>query len=205
MHDDLWDTDDASAWRAALARYDDVIAAQGIPRLVALDRWYQHELPAAIASRTPLHCTHGELVRVTEWKMTRGVWRARNLQLVKGNDPDLVARTSAEALAAAPHPTAPVKLLSALEGVGPATASAVCAAAEPSCYPFLDEIVAVRVPTLGPVAFTSGYYARYARELRAKAQALGADWTAARVERAIYAAQGGKKGWQSTDSPVLRP
>src|SRR5689334_1357932 len=121
----------AARLRAALERYDDVIAAQGVARLPELDRWYQDELPGAIAARSPSHVTHDELVKLTEWKMARGVWRAPNLVLVRGNDAKLVVKTSAEALAKAPHPTAPIKLLATLAGVGPATASAVAAAYAP--------------------------------------------------------------------------
>ena len=76
---------DERRWRATLARYPDVIAAQGVASLAAHDRWYCEELPAAIRSREQPHVTIDELVRVTEWKMARGIWRARNLALVKAN------------------------------------------------------------------------------------------------------------------------
>jgi hypothetical protein len=190
----LWASDAAADWDAALARYDEVIARQGVARLPELDRWYHAELPAAIAGRAPARCTHAELVRVTEWKMARGVWRARNLVLVRGNDAARVEEVSAAALAKAPHPTAPISTLAELDGVGPATASAVAAAAAPEVYPFFDELVAAAVGTLGPVAFTLAYYARYAAALRERAARLGGAWTPARVERALWADRGGKAG-----------
>jgi hypothetical protein len=191
---DLWVSDDPVRWRSALDRYPAVIAEQGVNRLPDHDRWYRAELPDAIARRSPAHITRVELVRVTEWKMTRGVWRGRNLGLVKGNAAALVIETSTEALGRAPHPTAPISVLGRLAGVGPATASAVAAAALPDAYPFLDDLVAARVPGLGPVAYTLGYYARYASALRDKAAALGDDWTPALVERAVWAHVGGKAG-----------
>jgi hypothetical protein len=132
---------------------------RGLPEL---DAWYHAELPALVRARPSAHVTLPELVRVTEWKMARGVWRAPNLVLVRGNDADAVARTSAEALAAIPHPTRPIAGLATLAGVGPATASAVAAAAAPERYPFFDELVAAQVPALGAVKWTLGYYARYA-------------------------------------------
>lgn len=180
--------------REALERYDEVIAAQGVPRLPELDRWYREELPGAIAARRPPRVTHDELVRLTEWKMARGVWRARNLVLVRGNDADLVTRTSAEALAKSPHPTGPISTLATLAGVGPATASAVAAAYAPDVYPFFDELVAAQLPGLGEVAWTLGYYARYAAALRERAAGLGGDWTPATLERALWALVGGKSG-----------
>lgn len=178
--------------RAALGRYEEVIAAQGVARLPALDAWYRDELPALIASRTPPHLTHAELVKLTEWKMARGVWRAPNLVLVRANPPELVERTSRDAFAQIPHPTKPISMLATLAGVGPATASAAAAAAAPAQYPFFDELVAAQLPGLGKVAWTMGYYARYAEALRAEAAALGGDWTPALLERARWALVGGK-------------
>ena len=179
--------------RAALARYPAAVAARGAPKLIELDRWYQSELPAAIAARRRPHLTSPELVRLTEWKMARGVWRAPNLVLVRSNPPATVVETSGDALALMPHPTKPVALLAkALKGVGPATASAVVAAARPDVYPFFDELVAGQIDGLGPVAWTLGYYARYAEALRAKAASLGGDWTPAALERALWAHATGK-------------
>jgi hypothetical protein len=197
---DLWSADAPDAWRDALARYDDVVARQEVARLPALDRWYRDELPPAIAARTPAHVTLDELVRLTEWKMARGVWRAPNLVLVRGNDADAVGATSADALARVPHPTAPIKALATLAGVGPATASAVAAAHAPALYPFFDELVAAQVPALGKVAWTLGYYARYAAALRERAARLGEGWTPVMVERALWAQVGGKSGGQKSGS-----
>jgi hypothetical protein len=187
----LWATSPPDDWRAALARYPDVVAAQGVERLPALDRWYHDELPRSIAGRAPAHVTLDELARLVEWKMARGEWRARNLVLVRGNAPELVVATSSDALGRVPHPTQPISVLATLAGVGPATASAVVAAHAPGRYPFFDEIVAAQVPALGAVRWTLGYYARYAAALRERAVALGDGWTPAMVERALWAAAGG--------------
>lgn len=190
----LWLSPDPSAWRRALDRYPDVVRAQGVERLPALDDWYRDELPARIASRSPAHVTHDELARLTEWKMARGEWRARNLVLVKGNAPEAVVATSRDALALVPHPTKPISTLATLDGVGPATASAVAAAYAPATYAFFDELVAGQVPELGPVKWTLGYYATYAAALHERAATLGDGWTPAMVERAVWASVGGKAG-----------
>jgi hypothetical protein len=191
---DLWANDAPDAWRAELARYDGVVEAQGVARLAELDRWVRGELPGLIAARGRPHVTHAELVRVTEWKMARGIWRPRNLALVKGNDAAEVERTSAAALARIPHPSDPIALLSKLAGVGPATASAVVSAAAPGIYPFFDELVAAQIPGVGQVTFTPREYARYADALRERATRLGDGWTPVEVERALWAHVGGKKG-----------
>src|SRR5438552_6706510 len=184
---DLWTSPSLNDWRGALERYEHVVALQGVARLAELDRWYREELPEALRARQPAHVTLPELVRMAEWKMARGVWRAPNLVLVRGNDPGLVVEISTDALAQVPHATAPVATLAEkLAGVGPATASGVAAAAAPSIYPFFDELVAAQIPQLGKIAWTLGYYARYAEALRVRAGTLGADWTPVTVERALW-------------------
>jgi hypothetical protein len=191
---ELWLSTSPNAWHAALERYEDVVGAQGVARLPELDRWIREELPASLADRDVPYATLTELVRLTEWKMARGVWRAPNLVLVRGNTPQAVESTSRTAFAAMPHPTAPISTLSTLAGVGPATASALASAAAPTTYPFFDELVAAQVPDLGKVAWTLGYYRRYAGALRARAASLPAGWTPVMVERALWAAVGGKAG-----------
>lgn len=191
---DLWASSSLNHWRIALARYADVVAAQGVAPLAELDRWSREELPDVIRAREPAHVTLSELVRLTEWKMARGVWRAPNLILVRGNAPDVVVTTSVAALASVPHASAPVATLTQLAGIGPATASAVLAAAAPDRYPFFDELVSAQVPHLGAVAWTLGYYARYADAIRARTLALGQDWTPVMVEQALWAHVGGKAG-----------
>lgn len=138
----LWNTTAQKNWRDALNGYDRVIVAQGVTKLADRERWYRDELPGLISARKPRHLTLPELIRVTEWKMSRGKWRAPNLVLVKGNAAAVVKQLSSSALAKAPHPTAPIKELAELAGVGPATASAVVSAVEPALFPFFDEIVA---------------------------------------------------------------
>jgi hypothetical protein len=191
--DGLWDDRDSSRWDDALARYPDVVMAQGVKQLAPLDTWCRTELPSLIRSRSSPHVTHDEMVRITEWKMHRGVWRAPNLVRVKSNDTALVVDVTTRGLALSPHPTKLIKEIATLDGVGPATASAVAAAYAPETYPFFDELVAAQVPGIGPVAWTLGYYARYAAALRLRAQALSG-FTPVMLERALWAHVGGKVG-----------
>jgi hypothetical protein len=188
----LWMSAAVKTWQQALERYDQVVDAQGVARLPELDRWYRGELPDLISARAAAHVTLPELVRMTEWKMARGVWRAPNLVLVRSNPAAEVVSTSTAALAGVPHAMAPIAALAKLKGVGPATASAVASAFAPQVYPFFDELVAAQVPGLGTVAWTLGYYARYADALRARAGALGGGWTPVMVEQALWAHAGGK-------------
>jgi hypothetical protein len=189
----LWDEEPCAGWHTALERYPAVVAARGKEGLAELDGWYRTTLPALLAARTPAELLHDELVRVTRWKMQRGVWRERNWHLVRGNDEGRVRALSAAAFAAVPDPRRPITLLSGLDGVGAATASAVMAAYAPAEYPFFDELVAAQDSDLGPVAFTIPYYLRYAAALRARAGRLSAacshgTWTAQDVGLALWAA-----------------
>lgn len=194
QHDGLWFSSDPTQWRRALELYPDVISQQGVTRLPELDAWYRDEFPAVFASRRLVHITLAELIRITEWKMYRGVWRAPNLVRVKNNPADEVIETTVRGLSRCPHPTQPIGEIAKLDGVGPATASAVVAALMPTVYPFFDELVAAQIPDLGPVKWTLGYYARYAEFLRARALSLGAEWTPVMIERALWASVGGKGG-----------
>jgi len=92
--------------------------------------------------------------------------------LVSGNDARAVIATTTAALRMIPHSTKPISEIATLEGVGPATASAVAAATASQVYPFFDELVAAQVPRLGKVAWTLGYYAKYAAALRERAEPL---------------------------------
>ena len=94
QHDGLWFSSDPTQWRRALELYPDVISQQGVTRLPELDAWYRDEFPAVFASRRLVHITLAELIRITEWKMYRGVWRAPNLVRVKNNPADEVIETT---------------------------------------------------------------------------------------------------------------
>lgn len=197
MKNKLWQTRACEAWHAALERYPDVVAAQQVNHLPELDEWLRDDLPAMIRARKPAHVTRDELERATVWKMKRGVWRERNRLLVIGNEALLVKQTSEDAFAAVPDVREPIDILSALAGVGPATASAVLAAYAPSIFPFFDELVAAQIPKLGKVAFTAAYYQRYAAALRERANKLNRackhrDWSAQDVSQSLWSASGGK-------------
>ena len=191
---DLWSDENLDLWQAALDTYDDVISRQGSKRLRSHDRWYRQELPSTINSRRPPFVTLDELAKTTEWKMARGAWRQRNLILVRSNAPELVEETSQEAFSSIPDAKKPISILSRLSGVGPATASAVVAAAAPERYPFFDDIVAGQIEGLGKMGFTSSFYSRYSEAIRDRAGRLGEGWTPAMVERALWANVGGKAG-----------
>ena len=187
----LWRDDTLSSWEQALSTYDRAIAALPNGKLPAHDVWYRHELPVLVHARAPMHVTHDEMVRITEWKMARGVWRAPNLVLVRNNPSGAVEAATARASALLDNTAKAVAAVSALGGVGPATASAVLAIMAPERFPFFDEIVtgqvAPHVEGMGTIAWTAPYYRKYVAALTARAAALANGWHATMVERALWA------------------
>ena len=195
----LWSSEACTAWSAALAGYEACVASQPSDLLHRRDPWYRLELPRLISERPDPFVTREELVWVVEWKMARGVWRARNLHLARSNAPHEVEAASRAAFAAVPDERVPLKLLGGLKGVGPATASAVLAAYRPDVYPFFDDVVSAQVPGLAAGEFTPKAYLAYSAALRARAAELGracpdTDWTTQAVGLALWAAAGGKLG-----------
>lgn len=187
----LWRSPDLAMWHDALRGYERAIAALPNAKLPAHDAWYRTELPVSVLARAPMHVTHDEMVRITEWKMARGVWRAPNLVLVRNNPPGAVEAATSDAAALLDMPAKAVAAVSALGGVGPATASAVLAVMAPERFPFFDEIVtgqvAPHVEGMGKIAWTAPYYRKYLAALIARAEALGTGWHATMVERALWA------------------
>lgn len=182
----LWSDTNVARWHAAFDAYPAAIARHPVERLPALDTWYRGDFTHDVQSRAPMTITHDEMVRVTEWKMARGVWRAPNLVRVKANSADAVDAAGRSAAAQLDNLSKAIGAFTALDGVGPATASAVLAVMAPSAFPFFDEDVAKQVPDLGVVAWTLGYYKRYAAALIARAASLGGAWNAMQVERALW-------------------
>ena len=61
--------------------------------------WFQKELPSSIESRTDgLYLTQPELVKLMEWKLERGKFRPRLVQLAASNSEDFVKSCTKEGL-----------------------------------------------------------------------------------------------------------
>ncbi|XP_023197083.1 uncharacterized protein LOC102220265 isoform X2 [Xiphophorus maculatus] len=213
----LFGCGEAEVWRRVYKKYWDVVEATAKakkPKLLQLDKWYQEELPALILSRPDKHITLSELKMLMEWKLTfceinqfqcgpksscrklsiknRGKFRPRLQQLAASNGEDAVQKRSRTALGLLPDVPAAVAELSGLKGVGPATASAVLAAAAPALTAFMSDEAAENVPGLQPVQYTAKHYALYLDKMAAQAAKLNRvdpqqDWTPHRLELCLWA------------------
>ncbi|KAA0192953.1 hypothetical protein HAZT_HAZT009930 [Hyalella azteca] len=108
-------------------------------------RWFQSELPAALKSRRDSpHLLHSELVKLMEWKLSRGKFRPRLVDLAASNTNELVKQVTTEGLKLAKEnePSRALAVLCKLRGVGPATASSILVAAAPDKYVFFADEVA---------------------------------------------------------------
>lgn len=77
-------SEDAQEWREALDAYEERLEALGNANLVEIDAFYRVELPKVVARRHPeVYITQDELVKIMDWKLSRGKWRCTTLILAQ--------------------------------------------------------------------------------------------------------------------------
>ncbi|XP_034564680.1 uncharacterized protein zgc:112496 [Notolabrus celidotus] len=189
-------TTNPATWRRVYEGYWDVVEAKAKAKkpgkLLSLEKWYQEELPKLISCRPDKHVSQSELVKLMEWKLTRGKFRPRLQQLVASNSEDTVEKCSRKAFSLLPDVQAAIAELSTLKGVGPATASAVLAAGAPDRTAFMSDEAMESVPGLKPIQYTAKHYALYLGRMVEWTEKLNKvdpqpDWTPHRVELCLWA------------------
>jgi hypothetical protein len=189
----IWSSSKVSDWLAAEATYPDALATRALHPGDA--QFIDEILPATLLARAPAaYLTQPELSRVMRWKLRFG--KMRPLQKLVDALPDAAVRAASAAAFAALPPQggggagALARSLAALakplKGVGPATASAVLAAWAPSRVAFMSDEALEGV--VGSRGYTAAECESLAAACRDKAAALGAGWTAQRVQRVLWAA-----------------
>ncbi|XP_043082142.1 uncharacterized protein zgc:112496 [Puntigrus tetrazona] len=198
VNERLYNCEDADVWRAVRGKYWTVVEAKSAVKgrtsgkLLALDRWFQEDLPAAISARSERFLTHAELVKIMEWKLTKGKFRPRLQQLIGSNGDEAVRSVTSEAFGLLPDVQAAITELCKLKGVGPATASAVLAAGAPGEVAFMADEAVESIAELRPVEYTAKHYALFLQKMLNKTSQLNKadgrpDWTPHRVEQCLWA------------------
>eukprot|EP00947_MAST-08B_sp_MAST-8B-sp1_P002571 g2571.t1 len=150
-----------------------------------LDSFWREELPATINGREEAYVTRDELIRIFEWKITRGKFRPLR-SAVESNASSSIEKHTRLGFAALPDVDAAIDHVAALRGVGPATASAVLACVAGDQAPFMaDE--ALEAALNEKRSYTAKAYRRFREALAERAETLGPSWTAERVGRALWA------------------
>ncbi|XP_039631064.1 uncharacterized protein zgc:112496 isoform X1 [Polypterus senegalus] len=194
----LYTCDDPVVWRTVHEKYWDVVLhlsktkGKQPGKLLSLDKWYQEELPSAIAERSVKFLCHDELVKLMEWKLTRGKFRPRLQQLVTTNCPELVIQCTTKAFDLLPDVQAAITVLCSLKALGPATASAVLAAGSPDQVAFMADEAMECIPGLTPIQYTGKHYALYLQKVTELTHRLNKadskkEWTPHMVELCLWA------------------
>ncbi|XP_028406694.1 uncharacterized protein LOC114529143 [Dendronephthya gigantea] len=195
----LYLNEDVEAWQNALAAYGDVLQlkannngkAKRDRDLVALDKWYQDELPQNLKSRDKMYLNLDELCQLMKWKLTRGKFRPRLSDLVKANDGETVEKISLKAFECLPDVSSAVRELSKLKAVGPATASAILSAGAPNLVPFMADEAMMAIPNLGEINYNLPFYMKFVERIdevlqRLKKKDPNGNWTAHKIELALW-------------------
>mmetsp|Transcript_7624 Transcript_7624/g.21811 ORF Transcript_7624/g.21811 Transcript_7624/m.21811 type:complete len:226 (+) Transcript_7624:3-680(+) len=153
----------------------------------ALDSWYRDELIPSVKDRDPPHMTGDELVRLVEWKVTRGKFRPNLSKLAASNGAFLVQRTTerafvqlraieegGEAAQTTRLSVDAMQTLTSLKGVGPATASAIAAVVRPDIVPFTSDEAVQGVPGLA-VKYDIKTFQKFMSRILEKVAALRAE------------------------------
>ncbi|XP_078612177.1 uncharacterized protein LOC144882327 isoform X2 [Branchiostoma floridae x Branchiostoma japonicum] len=187
---------DSKAWSKCHSLYSKVLKlkvdkSQKKADLIKLDKWFQEELPQALSERTDKHITHEELAKLMRWKLMRGKFRPRLQQLVESNKPEVVEETSRKAFNKLPNISSAINELSKLKAVGPATATAILAAAAPELVPFMADESMLSIPGLGPIQYTLPYFLKYLDHIkkcckRLNKQDAEGQWTPHKVELTLW-------------------
>lgn len=153
----MWDSS-SKTWALWLQRYDAAILGRSSTsknNLPELDNFMWKELPGVISSRKPRHVTAAEYAKVVRWKLKRGKWRPRLQAFAdSASDADVVKATTAGFRALADGKLREAQLeISALKGCGPATASALLAAADNN-VPFMADELLGAVQSTGTKKYT---------------------------------------------------
>ncbi|GIX67485.1 hypothetical protein CEXT_168791 [Caerostris extrusa] len=186
-------------WNYVLSQYKEVLKEKAAKRtkkggpeeLIRLDTWYQEQLPKIIQSRKPPYIVHEELIQIVRWKLM-SKFRPRLTDLVRINTETAVLQISKKAFRKKPKELAQaITALTNLKGVGPATASAILAAAFPDDVPYMADESMLSTPGIEATDYTLAEYINFSEHMKACAERLRSldpkgNWTPHKVELTLW-------------------
>ena len=193
----LWklDKNKTNKWFEALATYDHCIdlltksqskAQSNLSKqkFIEDDTWKENELPNLIL--TQKHLTLKQLERLMIWKLRRGMFRPTLMGLIKRNDNKTVIEVTTSAIEAAGKDIdRGLDILCKLQGVGPATASAILSVYLPMEVPFMSDEAMDAVVGL-PRLYTKAKFLQYQKAVIEKSKILGPKWSPLLIEKALW-------------------
>lgn len=191
----LLNSSDSSRWATALASYDKAIEVVSRERklgsrLKEVDQWLLHHYPVLVESRgADKYITLDELVRIMEWKLSRGKDRPMLMSYIKQNSNSCVLSISRASfiLVSKGNWLEGVKKMAELKGVGPATASAILTPVFPNTLVFMaDEVL--EASTGKKREYTLKAYERVREVIYQKSADMGDTWSMDKIGRAMWAA-----------------
>mmetsp|Transcript_10206 Transcript_10206/g.11762 ORF Transcript_10206/g.11762 Transcript_10206/m.11762 type:complete len:255 (+) Transcript_10206:104-868(+) len=173
---DLWVAASDNYTKAVVRKSEKLKTVEAREKLIKDDLWWQEELREELRSRKPPHMTKTDLVRLMEWKLARGKWRPLLKRLKAGNSEEDVVTISTNAFHLADGNgeesiKEAVKEISKLVCVGPATASAILSAYNPSKFAFMSDDPLEGI--MGSRKYTLKMYLAYNKELQGHCNELG--------------------------------
>ena len=175
-----------SVWEQIEARYDDMILKTGGDKLVELEKFCTKLSKKIVSSDEPV-ITKEELLKIVDWKFTKGKPRYALLNRLKSNQNVEECSRKAFIESMKGNVQEAINGLCALNGVGPATASAVLTLHRGDLFAFMDDEVIEAVYD-GKRGYTFKIFDAVNSKCNAIAKQLGENWTTRRVGRALWAA-----------------
>ena len=175
-----------SIWEQIEAKYDEAILEKGGDKLVKLDKFCE-KLSKKIVSADEPSISREELLKVVDWKFAKGKPRYALLNRLKSNQN--VRKCSKEAFDESKEGNIreAIDALCALNGVGPATASAILSLHRGDIFAFMDDEV-IEALYEGKRGYTFKIYDEMNSRCADLAEELGDEWSTRRVGKTLWTA-----------------
>jgi len=195
----LYEATGIEPWKKTNQLYDKILKLKAekekkekakAAKLLELDSWFQNQLPQNIHKRSEKFLTQEELIKLMEWKLTRGKFRPRLTQLVQTNSSETVKEVTSKAFKCLPDVKSAINELTKLKAVGPATASAILCAGSHK-VPFMADESIQAIPGFGKIDYTLKFYLQYLEKIRSCLRNLvnkdpEGDWNEHKIELCLW-------------------